>query len=478
VFNNFKEMKQFCSENGVAIVDFKIVDLTGRWHHLSIPVTRLKPEIFSEGIGFDGSSYGYSSIEKSDMVFLPDMETSFMDPFCNVPTLSMIADIYELKSSGRERFYGDPRYIAEKAEKFLKSTGIADENVIGPEFEFYLFDHISYETKHQHQEVTIDSIEAPWNTNDKSSINLGYKTHYQNGYHAALPYDVTNDIRNEMVLNLEKMGVPVKYHHHEVGSACQVEIEVELGSLKAMADRTMMAKYVIKNTAIKYGKTATFMPKPIHGEAGSGMHVHMQLIKDKENVFYKEGGYSNLSDTAMYYIGGLLKHSPSLLGLTNPSTNSYKRLVPGFEAPVSICFGESNRSSVIRIPGYATSAEKKRFEFRPSDAMSNPYIAYAAILMAGLDGIMNKIDPVKEGYGPLDVNVFDLPENERAKIKTLPKSLLEALDILKADHEFLMRGDIFGEHFIQNWIDYKYKKEYLPFSTVPTPYEFELYYDL
>lgn len=478
MFSNFNEMKQFCNEKGIEIVDFKIVDLTGRWHHLSIPVTRLNPGIFSEGIGFDGSSYGYSVIEKSDMVFVPDMKTAFVDPFCDIPTLSMIADIYELKASGKERYSGDPRYIVEKAEELLKSTGIADENILGPEFEFYLFDHISYETKHEHQEVTIDSVQAPWNTNDKKDINLGYKMHYQKGYHAALPYDVTNDVRNVMTLNLEKMGVPVKYHHHEVGAAGQLEIEVELGGLKTMADRTMMTKYVIKNTAIKYGKTATFMPKPLFGEAGSGMHVHMQLRKDNKNIFYKKGGYSDLSDIAMYYIGGILKHSPALLAFTNPSTNSYKRLVPGFEAPVSICFAEANRSSVIRIPGYATSEDKKRFEFRPSDATCNPYLAYTAILLAGLDGVINRIDPVKEGYGPMDFNVFDLPEEERAKIKTLPKSLLEALDALKADHDFLMRGEVFDMHFINNWIDYKYRKEYLLSSTVPTPFEFELYYDI
>lgn len=478
MFNNFEEIEQFCSEKGIEIVDFKIVDLTGRWHHLSIPASRLNAGVFTEGIGFDGSSYGYSSIEKSDMAFIPDMNTAFVDPFCDVPTLSMIANIYEINKSKRERYSGDPVYIAEKAEKLLKDTGIADENIIGPEFEFYLFNHISFETKHEHQEVTIDSVQAPWNTNDERDINLGYKMHPQQGYHAALPYDVTNDLRNIMVLDLEKMGVPVKYHHHEVGAAGQVEIEVELGSMKTMADRTMMAKYVIKNTAIKHGKTATFMPKPLYGEAGSGMHVHMQLIKDGKNIFYKDGGYADLSETAMYYIGGILKHSPAILAFTNPSTNSYKRLVPGFEAPVSICFGEANRSSVIRIPGYATSPEKKRFEFRPSDATSNPYLAYTALLMAGIDGVINKIDPVSEGFGPYDVNVFELPDDEKAKIKTLPKSLLEALDALKQDNEFLMRGQVFDKHFIENWIDFKYKKEYLPSSTVPTPYEFELYYDL
>lgn len=478
MFSTYNEVKNFCDNKGIEMLDFKITDLSGRWHHLSIPVSRLNEGIFEEGIGFDGSSYGYSTVENSDMLFIPDIATSFVDPFCEIPTLSMIADIYELRHNEKFRFSGDPRYIAEKAEELLKSTGIADCAMLGPEFEFYLFDHISYETTHEHQEVTVDSIQAPWNTNDKRGVNLGYKMPYQNGYHAALPYDVTNDIRNKMVLSLENAGVPVKYHHHEVGAAGQVEIEVELGSLKTMADRAMMVKYIVKNTAIRNGKTATFMPKPIYGEAGSGMHVHIMLKKDGRNLFYSDGGYANLSQEALYYIGGVLKHSPALLGFTNPSTNSYKRLIPGFEAPVSICFAVANRSSVIRIPGYAISSEKKRFEFRPSDATANPYMCFAALLLSGLDGIINKIDPIKEGYGPIEVNMYDLPEEEKAKIGVLPRSLVEALEALKKDQDFLLRGNVFDSHFIKNWIDYKYYREYLPSSTVPTPYEFGLYYDL
>lgn len=478
MFENYNELEKYCEDLGIKMLDFKVIDLAGRWHHLSVPIARLNKGMFKDGIGFDGSSYGYSSIENSDMVFVPDIKTAFIDKFCEVPTLSMIADIYEIKGKDKVRFSGDPRYIAEKAEYLLKSTGIADEILLGPEYEFYLFDHISYETRHEHQEVTVDSVQAPWNTNDKKDTNLGYKVHYQKGYHAALPYDITNDIRSSMVLNLEDVGIPVKYHHHEVGAAGQVEIEVELGTLKTMADRTMMAKYIIKNTAVKNGKTATFMPKPIYGEAGSGMHVHMMLKKDGKNLFYSEDGYANLSNEAMYFIGGILKHSRALLGFTNPSTNSYKRLVPGFEAPVSICFATANRSSVIRIPGYATSPEKKRFEFRPSDATSNPYLCFAALLMAGIDGIIKKIDPVKEGYGPLEVNVYDLPDEEKSKIGVLPRSLVEALDSLNSDSDFLLAGNVFDRHFINNWIDYKYQKEYLPSSTVPTPFEFGLYYDL
>lgn len=476
MFKSFEELQNYVKEKDIKIIDFKIVTLTGKWNHLSIPTTRLNSKLFTDGIGFDGSSYGYAVIEKSDMLFIPDMTTAFVDPYCEIPTLSMIANIYQLGDKV-ERFQGDPRFIAEKAVNYLKETGIADEFIIGPEFEFYIFDHISYEVKNNHQEVTIDSYEAPWNTNNKEN-NQGYKTPFQKGYHAALPYDITNDIRSEMCLELEEMGVPVKYHHHEVGAAGQLEIEVELGDLLKMADATLIAKYIIKNTAIMHGKTATFMPKPLFGEAGSGMHVHMMLRKNGKNLFYDEKGYSGLSKEALYFIGGILKHSPSLLAFTNPSTNSYKRLVPGFEAPVSICYATANRSSVIRVPGYATSPDQKRFEFRPSDGTCNPYLAYTALLMAGIDGIINKIDPVKEGYGPYDVNVFDLPEEQRNKIKALPKSLDEALNALRDDYEYLLRDGVLNKPFIENWIKYKTNKELVKILPVPTPQEYSMYFDI
>lgn len=476
MFNNFVDLMEFVKKENIKMVDFKVITLPGRWNHLTIPVERLNEKTFSEGIGFDGSSYGYSTIEDSDMCFMPDMTTAFVDPYCKVPTISMIANIYTIgKNAGR--FSGDPRYIAEKAEALIKKLGIADEFVIGPEFEFYVFDNISFETEHHHQEVTINSKQAPWSTNEKGD-NYGYKVPFQRGYHIGLPYDSNNDLRSEMVMKLQEMGVPVKYHHHEVGAAGQLEIEVELGGMTKMADATMMAKYVIKNEAINHGKTATFMPKPLYGEAGSGMHVHMLLKKNGENLFYDAKGYSGMSETALYFIGGILKHSKALLGFTNPSTNSYKRLVPGFEAPVSICFATGNRSSVIRIPGYVKDSSKRRFEFRPSDATANPYMAYAALLMAGIDGIVNKIDPTKEGFGPYDVNVFDLPEEERKKIGALPKSLEEALDELKKDYDFLIRDGVFDEHFINNWISYKYNKELVKVAPVPSPVEFGLYYDL
>ncbi|KUO70552.1 MAG: glutamine synthetase [Clostridia bacterium BRH_c25] len=477
MFENLTEAKEYCDSRGIKIVDFKITDLTGRWHHLSIPVTRLSEKLFEEGIGFDGSSYGFLTVEKSDMVFIPDLGTAFIDPFCEVPTLSMIGDIHTLEG-GIKRYEGDPRYIAEKAERFMVSTGIADENIIGPEFEFYIFDQIAFESKPNHQEVTIDSKQAEWNTNELYEDNLGYKVKHKGGYHLALPYDTTNDLRSKMTLMLEELGMPIKYHHHEVGGPGQLELEVEAGRMREMADKTYLLKYVVKNMAIKNGKSATFMPKPMFGEAGSGMHVHMWLYKDGKPLFYDKDGYSGLSQTALYFIGGLLKHSPALLGFTSPSTNSYKRLVPGYEAPVSICFATSNRSAVIRIPGYGNSPDSKRFEFRPSDAACNPYLAYSALLMAGLDGIINSIDPVKEGFGPYDVNIFELGEEERKKIKSLPKSLEEAMDVLKKDNEFLLRGGVFTKQLIDTWIMNKLDKEHKKISLVPHPAEFEMYYDL
>lgn len=477
MFASLTEAKEFCKSKDIKIVDFKITDLNGRWHHLSIPVTRLSEKIFEEGIGFDGSSYGFLTVEKSDMVFIPDLSTSFVDPFCEEPTLSMIGDIYTL-DGGIRRYEGDPRYIAEKAEKFMISTGIADANIIGPEFEFYVFDQIAFENKPNHQEVTIDSVQAEWNTNDLYEKNLGYKVRHKGGYHAALPYDVTHDLRSKMTLMLEELNIPIKYHHHEVGGPGQLELEVEPGKMKAMADKTYLLKYVVKNLAIKNGKTVTFMPKPLYGEAGNGMHVHMWLYKDGKPLFYDKEGYSGLSQTAMYFIGGLLKHAPALLAFTNPSTNSYKRLVPGYEAPVSVCFATSNRSAVIRIPGYGNTPESKRFEFRSSDATCNPYLAYSALLLAGLDGIIERIDPVKEGFGPYDVNIFELSEEERKKIKGLPASLEEAIDAMKKDKDFLLRGGVFTEDLINNWSKNKLEKEHKKISIIPHPAEFEMYYDL
>jgi glutamine synthetase len=474
MFKSYKEFKEYVEKENIKIIDFKVITLQGKWNHLAIPVERLSGKLFEEGIGFDGSSYGYSSIENSDMCFIPDYTTAFVDSYCKIPTLSMIANIYTV-GKNEERFSGDPRYIAEKANEYLRKTKIADNFVIAPEFEFYIFDNVAYEINHEHQEVTINSKQAYWNSNSKE--DNGYKIPFQSGYHAALPNDVDNDLRSEMVLKLEEMGIDVKYHHHEVGAAGQLEIEVELGDMLRMADATMMAKYVIKNEAVADGKTATFMPKPLYNEAGSGMHIHMLLQKDGHNLFYKEDGYSKLSDEALYFIGGILKHSKALLAFTNPSTNSYKRLIPGFEAPVSICFATGNRSAVIRIPGYVKDPELRRFEFRPSDATCNPYLAYSAILMAGIDGIKNRINPTDEGFGPYDINVFDLPVEEREKIGALPTSLPQALEELEKDYKFLLEDGVFDHYFINNWISNK-DKDLSKIRNVPSPIEFELYYDL
>ncbi|WDV44477.1 type I glutamate--ammonia ligase [Clostridiaceae bacterium M8S5] len=475
MFNNLHEIKSYCEQEGIKIIDFKIIDLKGRWHHLSIPYERFNEKMFSEGIGFDGSSYGFLTVEKSDMIFIPDISTAFVDPFCEVPTISMISDIYKLGDKIK-RFEGDPRYIAQKAEQYLIETGIADENIIGPEFEFYLFNHISYDNKPHSQKVNIDSQQAYWNTDD-DDYNIGYKVPYQKGYHVDIPMDSTNDLRSIMTRKLEDLNVKIKYHHHEVGGTGQVEIETEHGKMREMADKTMILKYVVKNTAIQNYKTATFMPKPLYKEAGNGMHVHMQLFKDKEPIFYDRDGCSGLSKEALYFIGGILRHAPALSGITNPSTNSYKRLVPGYEAPVSICFAVSNRSAVIRIPGYANTPETKRFEYRSSDATCNPYLAYSALLMAGLDGILNKIDPQEEGYGPLNVNIFDLPKEEKSKIKSLPKSLDEAADELEKDYEFLLKGGVFTKELIDNQIK-SIRKQCQIINSIPHPKEFDMYYDL
>ena len=477
MFTNLQECKKFCRAEGIKAIDFKLINLAGRWHHLTIPVERLDEQIMEDGIGFDGSSYGFLTLEKSDMVFLPDFRFAFVDPFCEIPTLSVIGNIYELDGNKMERFGGDPRYIAEKAENYLKSTGIADRTWFGPEFEFYLIDHVSYAVERNNISVYLDAEQADWHSKDADYPNPGFKVPYQQGYHVDIPYDVNAELRKKMVLQLEAMGVPIKYHHPEVGSSGQMEIEVCFGTLFEMADRTMLIKYVVKNMAIAHGKTATFMPKPFYREAGSGMHVHINMYKGNKPVFYDANGYSGLSDIALYTIGGILKHAPALLAITNPSTNSYKRLVPGYEAPVSICYATANRSAVIRIPGYANRPMEKRYEFRPSDATCNPYLAFSALLMAAIDGVENKIDPVKEGFGPYDVNIFNLSEEERAKIKALPKSLEEAADALENDYEFLLKGGVFTEGILKDHLK-RIRQEAREVNNIPHPKEYELYFDL
>ncbi|MCL2809863.1 MAG: type I glutamate--ammonia ligase, partial [Treponema sp.] len=471
-----EDIKKICEKHSVKMVDFMMTDLTGRWRHLTMPINRFTQETLKDGVGFDGSNYGFAPVEKSDMVFIPNLQSAHIDPFAEIPTLSMIGDVFVIDLPENKRFDQDPRNVAYNAEQYLRSTGIADEMRISPEFEFYVFDHVSYYIDGHSSYYKIDADQAEWNTSSKSA-NLGYKIPAKSGYHAAPPLDRLSDFRSGVSMMMENMDIAVKYHHHEVAGPGQVEIEVEFGGLLEMADKTMLTKYILKNAAYNEGKTVTFMPKPIYDEAGSGLHVHMHLFKDGKPLFYDANGYSQLSETALFFIGGILKHIRALCGFTNPSTNSYKRLVPGYEAPVTIGYATSNRSSVIRIPAYAKDPDKKRFELRSPDGTCNPYYAYAAILMAGIDGIKNKIDPKKAGYGPYDINLYNLSKKDQAKIKFLPQSLDEALDALSKDNDFLTTGGVFPKRLIEIWIDNK-KKEALRYKHLPHPVEFETYFDL
>ncbi|HHT62466.1 MAG: type I glutamate--ammonia ligase [Bacillota bacterium] len=476
MFKTLDEVKNYCTSNHIQIIDFKMIDIWGRWRHLSIPVERFSDQTLTQGIGFDGSNYGFAPVEKSDMVFIPDISTAFLDPFVKTPTLSMIGDVYIIGNPHR-RFEQYPRNVATNAEEYLKSSGIADEMRIGPEFEFYVFDHISYETKPHSTGFVIDAEQAEWNTPINNEQNRGYKVPLKGGYHIAPPMDVLYDLRSEMCLLLEERGVAIKYHHPEVGGPGQSEIEVESGPLRELSDKTMLIKYIVKNHAFNNGKTVTFMPKPLFGEAGSGMHVHIHLFKGGKPVFYDANGYSGLSKIALSFIGGLLTHAPALLAFTNPSTNSYKRLIPGYEAPVSICYATANRSAVIRIPDYARTPDQKRFEIRCPDATCNPYYAFSAILMAGLDGVEKGMDPEALGFGPYDTNLYNLPKAEQAKIKSLPRSLEEALNALEKDYEFLLKGNVFSQRLIEIWLEKK-REEVKWFNQIPHPAEFALYYDL
>ena len=475
MFTNAEDVKKFVLENDIKMIDFRMVDINGRWHHLTIPVERFSEDTMTAGIGFDGSNYGFAPVEKSDMVFIPDLKSAEIDPFCEIKTLAMIGDVRVIGKDANTPFNQEPRNVTKRAEEYMKETGVADTFLLGPEFEFYVFDEAGYENKPQVSSFHVDGAEAFWNSGDYES--KGFQTPHQGGYHIAPPQDIQYDYRSRVTMEMQKQGIEVRYHHHEVGGPGQMEIEVEFDSMTNMADKTMLAKYIIKNEAVKEGKTATFMPKPLYGEAGSGMHVHMLMFKDGKPVFYDENGYSGLSQTAMYFIGGVLRHVAAICAFSNPSTNSYKRLLPGFEAPVTVGFATANRSSVIRIPAYAKAPDKKRFELRNPDATCNPYYCYAAILMAGLDGIKNKIDPVADGNGPYDFNLFDLSEQDKKKIKGLPKSLGSALKALEKDHEFLMEGGVFPKELIDLWI--KNKREDLKMHVaMPTPMEYQMYYDL
>lgn len=475
MFKTAEDVMNFISDNEIEMIDFRMIDINGRWHHLTIPAKRFGEDTMKNGIGFDGSNYGFAPVEKSDMVFIPDVSSAAIDPFPEIKTLSMIGDVRVIGKDENKPFNQEPRNVCKRAEEYMKELGVADSYLLGPEFEFYVFDSASFTNTPDESGFSIDTEEAFWNSGDSESN--GFQTPHQGGYHIAPPQDIHYDFRSRVSMLMEEQGIAVKYHHHEVGGPGQMEVEVEFGGMTEMADKTMLAKYIIKNEAVYEGRTATFMPKPIYGEAGSGMHVHMLMFKDGKPVFYDENGYSGLSQTAMYFIGGILKHIAAICAFSNPSTNSYKRLLPGFEAPVTIGFATANRSSVIRIPAYAKTPDKKRFELRNPDATCNPYYCYAAILMAGLDGIKNKIDPVAEGYGPYDFNLFNLSDAEKAKIKGLPKSLGSAIKALAADNEFLTAGGVFPKELIDIWIANK-RKDLKRHVAMPTPMEYEMYFDL
>lgn len=472
-----EDVRKLCHEKNIRMIDFKMTDLNGKWRHVTIPVERFDEDIFVYGIGFDGSNYGYAPVEKSDMIFIPDPESAIVDPFAEVPTLVMCGNVCTIGEESNAPFDQYPRNVALRAIEYMQEEKIADRMIIGPEFEFYLLDHVRYQVTPNSCSYNIDTRQAEWNSGTETGRNTGYQVPYQGGYHADIPQDVGGNLRSRMCMILEEWGVKVKYHHHEVGGPGQMEIEVELGDMVDMADKTMIVKYVLKNAAAADGRTVTFMPKPLYKEAGNGMHVHMLLLKDGKPVFYDKDGYSGLSEAAHYFIGGLLKHIASLCAFTNPSTNSFKRLVPGYEAPVTIGYATSNRSAVVRIPAYAKKPEAKRFELRNPDATANPYYAYSAILMAGLDGIKNKIDPRTHGWGPFDCNLYSLSEEEQKKIQSLPRSMGEALRALEADHDYLTAGGVFPERLINIWLDRK-KNELREIEQIPNPAEFKYYYDL
>lgn len=465
-------------KNKIEVVDLKFNDLPGLWQHFSIPAADIMDvdsptSIWVDGIGFDGSSIrGFQKIQESDMILIPDATSAVVDPVCQIPTLSLICDIFDPVT--REAYSRDPRYIAKKAEAYLKKTKIADTSYWGPEAEFFIFNDIRFDQTENAGYYFIDSNEGDWNTGRDEKPNLGYKPRYKEGYFPVPPHDSLQDIRSEIMLTLRKIGVPIEVHHHEVATGGQCEIDIRYSPLVRMADNLMWYKYVIKNLARKHNMTATFMPKPIFKDNGSGMHVHQSLWKDGKNTFYDKKGYALLSDNAMYYIGGLLKHSHAILAFAAPTTNSYKRLVPGYEAPVNLVYSQRNRSAAVRIPMYSKSEKSKRLEFRPPDPAANPYLAFAAMLMAGLDGIKHKIDPGE----PLDKNIYALSDAEAKKIKQVPRSLDEALSALDKDRAFLLEGGVFTPDVIDTWIEYKHECEIDPMRLRPHPHEFYLYFDI
>ena len=468
-----KDVLQLIKESGAKIVDFRFTDLPGVWQHFSVPASALDEDMFEDGLGFDGSSIrGFQDIQESDMKLMPDPETAYLDKMVEHPTIAIVCDVHDPVTG--ERYTRDPRYIAQKAENYLKSTGIGDTSFFGPEAEFFIFDDVKFGQTANSGFYSVDSIEGIWNSGREEEPNLGYKIRHKEGYFPCPPMDSTHDLRSEMLLALLDAGIDVEVHHHEVGTAGQAEIDLKYDTLTTMADKLMKYKYIIKNVASQYGKTVTFMPKPLFEDNGSGMHVHVSIWKGGKNQFWDPSGYAGLSETAKYFIGGVLKHAPALLAFAAPTTNSYRRLVPGYEAPINLVYSQRNRSAAVRIPAYLQSENSKRIEFRCPDPSSNGYLTLAAILMAGLDGVQNKIDP----GDPIDKNIYDLPAEEAKNIKGTPADLAEALAALKADHEFLLKGDVFTPDVIETWVAYKSKKEVDAIRLRPHPYEFHMYFDI
>ncbi len=467
-----KDVLKFIKDNDVKSVDMKFMDFPGLWQHTSFPVSEIDEGTFEEGLGFDGSSIrGWQPIHASDMMIVPDPSTMVLDPFYDRKTLSLVCNIVDPIT--REGYTRDPRFIAQKAEAYLKASGIGDTIYMGPEAEFFIFDDVRYETAPGRSYFYVDSVEAQWNTGREENPNLGYKPRYKEGYFPVPPTDSTYNLRNEMVGVMEECGIQVECHHHEVGTAGQAEIDMRFLPLVEMADKLMLYKYIVKNVARRAGKTVTFMPKPILNDNGSGMHTHQSIWKNGKPLF-AGNGYGGLSEMALHYIGGILKHAKALAALVAPTTNSYKRLIPGFEAPVNLAYSSRNRSAAVRIPMYSPSPKAKRLECRFPDPSCNPYLAFSAMAMAGMDGIQNKIDP----GDPLDKDIYGLSPEELAEIPSLPGSLEQAINELEKDNEFLLKGDVFTEDVIETWIDYKRTNEIDPVKMEPNPVEFSLYYDI
>jgi len=458
---------------GVRVIDLRFVDLPGHWQHITLPAERFDESLLKEGRGFDGSSInGFQDVHESDMLLLPEGLSAFVDPFMEQKTLVILCNIVDPVT--RRNYPKDPRYIAWKAEKYLRTSGVGDVSYWGPEAEFFLLNDLRFDQTINGGYYHVDSNEGSWNMGREVSPNLAYKIRPKGGYFPIPPMDSLHDMRSEMTKVLQDIGIKVEGHHHESATGGQAEISIEYDTLVSMADKMMKYKYVVKNTARRHGMLATFMPKPLYGDSGSGLHVHQSIFKGKVNTFYDEKGYAGLSETAMFYMGGLLKHASALCAIVNPTTNSYKRLTPRFEAPFNLIYSQRNRSAACRIPLYSKDPKAKRVEFRTPDPSCNPYLAFAAILMAGLDGIANKIDP----GAPFDENIYDFEPKKLKKFKTVPSSLEDALDALEKDHEFLLKGDVFTEEFLEQWIEYKREKEVNALRLRPHPYEFVMYHDI